>query len=59
MIKGKDEFVCKELQKWFSQSSLKEEMMAKIWHPRNINKFKHLDPERFGGLGEEEDEEED
>jgi len=56
MIKGKNDFIIKEIQRWFSQSSLKEEMMAKIWHPRNIEKFKYLDPERFGGFGEEEEE---
>jgi hypothetical protein len=57
MIREKNKFVCKELQKWFSQSSLKEEMMADIWHPRNINKFKYMDPEIFGGLGEQDEEE--
>jgi hypothetical protein len=31
--------------------------MASVWHPRNIHRFKHMDPETFGGMGEEEEEE--
>jgi hypothetical protein len=45
-----------ELQKWFSKSDLKKELMASVWHPRNIHRFKYLDPETFGGMGEEESE---
>jgi len=55
MTKAKNIFICRTMQRWFSQSNLKEEMMAKIWHPRNIEKFKYLDPERFGGWCEEEE----
>ena len=25
----------------------KEELMSVVWHPRNIDKFKYLDPEVF------------
>jgi hypothetical protein len=56
---NKSKYIRKQLQKWFSQSSLKEELMAKVWHPRNIDKFKYLDPETFGGLEEELRDEED
>ena len=31
----------------FKYSKLKEELMANVWHPRNFNKFKYLDPETF------------
>jgi len=52
---GKDEYIRKELQGWFSQSSIKSELMASIWHPRNIHKFKYLDPDTFGVFGENEE----
>jgi hypothetical protein len=48
--------VREELQKWFTTSDLKQELMASVWHPRNINRFKYLDPETFGGMGEAEEE---
>jgi hypothetical protein len=48
MDNGKPDFIRKELQKWFSRSSLKEELMANVWHPKNIDKFKYLDPDTFG-----------
>jgi len=31
----------------FRQSKLKEELMAIVWHPKNFEKFKYLDPEIF------------
>ena len=31
----------------FKYSKLKEELMANVWHPRNFNKFRYLDPEKF------------
>jgi hypothetical protein len=45
-------FLRGQLQKWFSRSSLKEELMAKVWHPRNSHKFPYLDPETFAVEGE-------
>lgn len=38
----------KQLQEEFKKSKLKEELMAKIWHPKNFEKFKYLDSETFG-----------
>jgi len=26
---------------------LKEELMANVWHPRNFEKFRYLDPDTF------------
>jgi hypothetical protein len=51
-------FLRVQLQRWFSRSFLKEELMAKVWHPRNSHKFKYLDPDTFAVEGEEEEEEE-
>jgi hypothetical protein len=47
-------YIRRDLQKWFSKSDLKQELMATIWHPRNINRFKYLDPETFESIEEEE-----
>jgi hypothetical protein len=52
-------YIRMELQKWFSKSDLKQELMATVWHPRNIHRFKYLDPDTFAseeeeGEGEEE-----
>ena len=47
MTKAKENFICKELSEWFKKSELKEELMATIWHPKNFEKFKYLDPELF------------
>lgn len=52
-------FIRKQLQQWFSHSGLKEELMATVWHPRNIGKFHHWDPETFGGLSADNEEEEE
>lgn len=43
----KEKFIRKELSEWFKKSELKEELMATIWHPKNFDKFKYLDPELF------------
>jgi hypothetical protein len=32
---------------WFKRSALKEELIAKLWHPKNFEKFKYYDPETF------------
>jgi hypothetical protein len=57
MPNGKPEFIRKELQRWFSRSHLKEKLMATIWHPKNIDKFRHMDPDLFAGLYEDVEEE--
>lgn len=36
-----------KLQQWFKKSELKQELMANVWHPKNFEKFKYLDPETF------------
>jgi hypothetical protein len=43
----KNIFFRKKLQEWFKKSSLKEELIAKLWHPKNFEKFKYYDPETF------------
>ena len=48
MNKQREEFIRKKFQEWFKRSELKQELMANIWHPRNFEKFKYLDPETFG-----------
>jgi hypothetical protein len=49
-------YIIKYKQQEFKISKLKEELMANVWHPRNFNKFKYLDPEIFGDeiFGDEE-----
>jgi hypothetical protein len=60
MTKGKEDFIRKRLQQWFSRSTLKEELMAKVWHPRNIHRFGDLDPDFAGfAVAEGEDQDED
>lgn len=41
-------YIKKRFQEWFKRSELKQELMANVWHPRNFEKFKYLDPETFG-----------
>ena len=48
MDKPREEFIRKKFQGWFRRSDLKAELMANVWHPRNFEKFKYLDPETFG-----------
>ena len=43
----KDNFIRKKLREWFKKSDLKEELIAKLWHPKNYKKFKYYDPEMF------------
>jgi hypothetical protein len=46
MSNARDTFIRKDLQKQFCKSDLMREMMEKIWHPRNYDKF-------AGWLGED------
>jgi hypothetical protein len=39
MSNERDNFIRKELQKQFRESHLLKEMMEKIWHPKNYQKF--------------------
>ena len=48
MDKPREEFIRKKFQEWFRRSNLKAELMANVWHPRNFEKFRYLDPETFG-----------
>ena len=43
----KDLFFRKKLRQWFKKSALKEELISKLWHPKNFEKFKYYDPEMF------------
>ena len=52
----KDLFFKKKLREWFKKSDLKQELIAKLWHPKNYEKFKYYDPEMFSeDEGEEEE----
>jgi hypothetical protein len=41
-------YIIKYKQQEFKILKLKEELMANVWHSKNFNKFKYLDPEIFG-----------
>jgi hypothetical protein len=47
MIKAREYYIRKRFQEWFKRSALKEELIAKLWHPKNYEKFKFYDPEMF------------
>ena len=47
MTSARENYIRKRFQDWFRKSELKEELMANVWHPRNWEKFKYLDPETF------------
>jgi hypothetical protein len=53
----KDNFIRNKLREWFRRSTLKEELIAKLWHPRNYNKFKYYDPDMFDSEEDEKEEE--
>ena len=60
MDMARNNFTRKELQQWFKRSELKAELIATVWHPRNFEKFKYLDPDMFDDeVGEEADDEVD
>ena len=40
-------FIRRKFQEWFRRSDLKAELMANVWHPRNFEKFRYLDPDTF------------
>ena len=44
----KNNYIRKCFQKHFMSCGLAEELISVVWHPRNFEKFKHLDPETFG-----------
>ena len=48
MTYARNEYIRKRFQEWFKRSELKAELMANVWHPRNFEKFKYLDPDTFG-----------
>lgn len=41
-------YIIKYKQQEVKISKFKEELMANVWHPRNFEKFRYLDPETFG-----------
>jgi hypothetical protein len=53
MNNERNNFIRNKFQEWFKQSSLKEELIASLWHPRNFEKFKYYDPDMFGDENEE------
>ena len=53
MYIAKEKYIRMRFQDWFRKSALKEELMANVWHPKNWEKFKYLDPETFGEDGDE------
>ena len=46
MTKPREDFIGK-YQEQFKKSSLKEELIANLWNPKNYDKFKYYDPELF------------
>jgi hypothetical protein len=53
----REEFIGNKLRQWFKRSELKEELIAKLWHPRNFEKFKYYDPVMFSEEDEYEEDE--
>ena len=45
---SREKYIRTRFQEWFMRSELKAELMASVWHPRNFEKFKYLNPETFG-----------
>ncbi len=43
----KNKYIRQKMQQWFKKTDLKCELIATVWHPKNWNKFKYLDPEVF------------
>jgi hypothetical protein len=48
MTLERNNYIRNKFQEWFRRSDLKAELMANVWHPRNFEKFRYLDPETFG-----------
>jgi hypothetical protein len=48
MTIAREDFIRRKFQEWFKRSDLKAELIAKLWHPRNFEKFKYYDPDTFG-----------
>jgi hypothetical protein len=44
---ARENFIRRQFQEWFRRSDLKSELMANVWHPRNFEKFRYLDPDTF------------
>ena len=44
----RNNYIRRKFQEWFKRSELKAELMASVWHPKNFEKFKYLDPDTFG-----------
>lgn len=40
----RDEYINEKITQYFK---LKEELIANVWHPKNFDKFKYLDPDTF------------
>ena len=53
MTFARENYIRKRLQDWFKKSPIKEELIAVVWHPKNEEKFKYLDPEIFAEIFEE------
>jgi hypothetical protein len=43
MNNSKDLFIRKKHQEWFRKSKLYDELMTKVWHPSNMEKWKYYD----------------
>ena len=48
MTLWKKNYIRKCYQTHFMSSGIAEELIANVWHPRNFERFKYLDPETFG-----------
>ena len=45
---AKNNYIRKCYQKHYMSCGLAEELISVVWHPRNFEKFKYLEPETFG-----------
>ena len=52
---SKDDFISDKFRKYYQvdfkkRNGIMEELMSVVWHPRNMWKFKYLDPDTYGDL---------
>ena len=50
MEKSKEFFIRQKHQEWFRKSELYEELIAKVWHPSNIERWKYYDMDLFDDM---------
>jgi alpha-ketoglutarate-dependent taurine dioxygenase len=50
MENSKEFFIRQKHQEWFRKSELYEELIAKVWHPSNIKRWKYYDTDLFDDM---------